>query len=106
METITIFISLFLMIVVIFDLTASFLLIKGATETDYSITALNERAFVAANQGAAALLLAILGANRIFDWHLPEVVVLLILSAALMIGSLPSMVWLFLYFTGRFRGKG
>lgn len=102
MDTFTFVVSVLLTFFVITDIAAAFLLFTKAVQSHYSLIALNERAGVAIIQAVSASFLGILGANRILDWHLSEPLVLVLLSTALIIQAMPSVIWLFLYFGHRF----
>lgn len=106
MDTFSLIISAILMLVVLVDVSVAFLLARGAVRSNYSILALNERAFVALSQATSGFMLGILGANRIFGWHLPNDVVLVILSFALIIQATPGFVWLALYLGHKFKTNG
>ena len=104
MENFQLVISLILMLVVVVDVLVAFLLARGAVRSNYSILALNERAFVALSQALSGSMLGILGANRIFGWHLDNAIVLVVLSLALLIQATPGFVWLGLYLSHKFQG--
>ena len=106
MDTFSFIISVMLVVFIATDLLAAALLFRGAARSSYSIIALNERALVATLQATSGLLLGILGANRIFEWHLPVEVVLVMLSVAVLLQALPSIVWLGLYFRHKFNNRG
>lgn len=105
MEEIRTIVSIILMLVVTVDLTVAYLLIRGAVRSNYSILALNERAFVALSQAASGIMLGILGANRIFGWQFNDLTVLVILSIALIIQATPGFVWLALFLSHKFRSN-
>lgn len=102
METFELIISAILMLVVGVDLSVAYLLARGAVRSNYSILALNERAFVALSQATSGLLLAFLGANRIFGWHIDNALALVVLSLALLVQATPGFVWLTLYLSHKF----
>ena len=104
MENFEFAISLILMLVVTVDVAVAYLLARGAVKSNYSILALNERAFVALSQATSGIMLGVLGANRIFSLNLPNEVVLVVLSLALIIQATPGFVWLTLYLTHKFGG--
>lgn len=99
-------VSVWLMGAFLVHVTAAYMLTKAATGSQYRINALNERAVVATKDAGTGFLLAVLGANRIFDWHLNESVVLSLLSLALMIGVIPSALWIYMFLTNRFGYHG
>jgi hypothetical protein len=99
-------ISLILIGVVATDLAAAFLLLRGAARSDYSIVALNERAFVALTQAVSGVILALLGVNRLLGWHWSTEVALVMLSVALVTQALPGFVWVSLYLFGKFGPRG
>jgi hypothetical protein len=99
-------ISILLMAFIITDISAAYLLVRGAARSSYSILALNERAFVASVQGVSATMLGMLGANRIFGWHWSSEFALFVLSVAILIQASPSIIWLWLYLTNRFNSDG
>lgn len=105
MDTFTFVVSILITLFVISDVAAAYLLLTTAAKSAYSLVALNERAFVATVQATSGTLLGILGANRIFDWHMHEVPVLLILSAAILLQAMPSLVWLWLFFRNKFGSR-
>lgn len=96
------FISILLIFFVFTDIAAAVLLFTKAVQSHYSLIALNERAGVAVLQAISASLLGVLGANRIFDWHLSEEVVLITISTALILQAIPSIMWLALYLGHKF----
>ena len=99
-------VSLILIGVVVTDLAAAFLLLRGAVRSDYSIVALNERAFVALTQAISGITLASLGVNRLLGLHWDVAVVLAMLSFALIIQALPGFIWVMLYLLGKFGPSG
>ena len=105
MDTFTFIVSALLVFFVATDLLAAFLLFRGAAKSDYSIIALNERAIVATLQAASGVLLGVLGANRIFGWHIPAELALVLISAAVVLQAMPSVVWLWLYFKHKFGAR-
>lgn len=106
MDTFEQIISLILIGVVVTDLSAAWLLLRGAVRSDYSIIALNERAFVAVTQGVSGIVLASLGVNRLLNYHWPVELVLVLLSFALVLQALPGFVWVVLYLFGKFAPSG
>lgn len=64
---------------------------------------LAERALVAIRDWLVASLVAIVALNRIFEWHLPSLVVVLLLGGGMLLVSLPSAWWLYMYQRGAFR---
>lgn len=106
MDTLSLIVSILLVVFLITDIAAAYLLTKTSAKVHYSLIALNERAFVATVQAISASGLALLGMNRIFNWHIGEPLVLIILSASLLLQATPSIVWLFLYFRNKFNASG
>ena len=102
MDAFTYIISALLVFFVITDITAAWLLFRGATKASYSLIALNERAVVASLQATSGIILGILGANRILNWSLSEPFVLISLSVAMLLQAMPSLIWLILYFKKKF----
>ncbi len=106
MDTFEQIVSLILVGVVATDLAAAFLLLRGAVRSDYSIVALNERAFVALSQAISGVTLAALGVNRLLGFHWSVELVLVLLSTALIIQALPGFIWVMLYLFGKFGPSG
>ena len=104
MDTFYAIISALLIFFVITDVSAAYLLLRGAVDTHYSLVALNERAVVATLQASSAAILGLLGANRLFGWHWTPEIALVMLVAALLLQAIPSIVWLLLYFKHKFGG--
>lgn len=102
MDAFTYFISALLIAFVSTDISAAWLLLRGAAKASYSLVALNERATVAALQATSGALLGLLGANRILEWHMHEAPVLIMLSLAMLLQAMPSIIWLSLYFKHKF----
>lgn len=95
-------VSLLLTVFVITDISAAYLLTHTAARSNYSLTALNERAFVSVVQAISGSMLGLLGANRIIGLHFPTEVVLVVLSTAVLLQASPAVAWLWLYFRHKF----
>lgn len=106
MDTFRLIVSILLLFFFITDVAAAYLLTKTTARANYSLVALNERAFVATIQSASAFLLAALGANRIFGWNFSDEVALIAISAALLLQAVPSIVWLYLFLRHKFDRAG
>ena len=85
---------------------AAYLLVRGVKRANGVIVALNERAFIAVTKTISVGLLSIVSANRVFNWHWPDEAVLGLLLVSLLISSMNSIWWLWLYFTHRFSKDG
>lgn len=96
----------FLMLTVFFHYIAAFVLGRLTKKSNYEIVPLNERALIAFLYAIKGTILGLLGANRVFNWGWPNEHVVIWLGIGLAIGAVPSIVWVFLYFTGRFGIRG
>lgn len=99
-------VSLLLVLFLFIHVWATTLMGRVTTESKFKYPALNERFFTGVIQTTSSLGFAALGANRIFDWHLSEPTVLIILVISLLIKVTPSMYWLYLYYTDGFHIDG
>jgi hypothetical protein len=84
----------------ILPLTAAFLLLRHWPERS---TALHERAILAIRDWVVASLAAILAMARLDFFTLPNGTALVLIAVAMLLVSIPSAYWVFLYATGRFR---
>lgn len=66
---------------------------------------LRERTLLALRDWLVASAVASIALSRLLSWGWPTDVTLVVLATALLLVSLPSAYWLWLYFTGRFRGS-
>jgi hypothetical protein len=66
---------------------------------------LNERMVLGARDFLVASIAARLALSRLGYWAIEGESALLLLATALLLVSLPSIYWLWLYFRGRFRGS-
>lgn len=103
MEILTLLVSLILFIVPIFDWTASVILHRASKLADHENIALHERAKIAIILAVVTSLNAILASFRLFDLHVPPEGAVLILSASLILVSVPNLYWLSLYYRNRLR---
>lgn len=99
------FVAIFLLFAPLSDWTATYILFRASKKVEHESIALMERAKIATILAIVTTLNSILAMNRLFNWHLPEVVVLSILSTALVLVSVPNLYWLSLYLRNRFRKK-
>lgn len=76
-----------------------------ARDAKFQLPALNERAITTGIKTVGTGLMAILGMNRILEWHWSVVPVLIILSIAVVLHTLPPIIWLWYLYTGRFRSS-
>ena len=106
MDTFSFIVSVLLIIFLVFHVWATALIGAEAKRSRWKYPALNERFFTGVVQTISAFGLAVLGANRILDWHMAEPLVLLILSGSLLIKVAPSLLWVFLYYTDGFTDEG
>ena len=81
------------------------LLYRYARDGEWKFPALNERFYSAAIKTGGNFLLALLGMNRILELHWDVVLVLVMLSIAVIMHSLPPYIWYFYLKTGRFNRK-
>jgi hypothetical protein len=68
-----------------------------------SSPSLRERTLLAVRDWLVASIAATLALNRLLGWSLPLPLVLMLLAVAMLLVSLPSAWWLWLYFRGAFR---
>jgi hypothetical protein len=106
METFLTIISAWLFIAFAVHAAAAYFLLKASKGSEFRINALNERGLVALVATVKGAALASLGGNRIFGWGWNDEIVVLILAGALAVGVLPSVIWLWMYFTNRFGEHG
>jgi hypothetical protein len=64
---------------------------------------LRERALLAFRDWIVASMAATMALNRLFGWGLPNETIILLLTLALLLVSLPSAFWLWMYWRGAFR---
>jgi hypothetical protein len=102
MDTFLVLVSAILVGFTFANFFASVILIGFARKAKWKLPALNERAITTGIKTVGTFLLGVLGANRIFDWHMSEPLVLSLLSVAVILHSLPPVIWLWYYKTGRF----
>lgn len=95
-------ISTLLIIFMVINVYATHKLYVLAKGSRWRIETLTERFYSAAIKTVGSFLLAFLGGNRLFDWGWPPEVTLVTLSVAIMLHSLPPVVWLYYYVTHRF----
>lgn len=93
-------------ILLVLNITVTYLLAKGVIDSGRSIPALNERAFTSITKTIAVALLTVLTANRVFEWHWPPEVTVGVLVAATLIVSASPIGWLWLYTTHKFGNSG
>ena len=84
------------------DWIAAVILVRGALRTRW--VALQERAGTAVILAVLASGIAVLAVSRVTGLSLPAPVPQVILSAVLVLLSLPSLLWLIAYLRGRFDG--
>lgn len=102
MDTYTHIVAWGLIVFMFVNIFASWKLWTFAKDSQYKYPALNERFFSAGVKTVGSLLLAPLGFNRIFEWHWDSDIVVGVLLLAVMLHSLPPVVWLYYYATGKF----
>lgn len=83
-------------------LASLILLAKGGLR-DQS-PSLRERTLLALRDWLVASDVALIALARLLDWSVPRELLLLMLASGLLLISLPSAWWLFLYYRGAFRG--
>lgn len=98
-DTFTFVVAIILLILLIADWTATTILFRASRGRNN--IALTERARMAAALAIAASLNAALAVNRLLELHFGTFNVLLILSISLILGSVPNLYWLSLYFRNR-----
>lgn len=89
-----------LLIVPVLPAAAALLLVTTWT---HKSVALRERTLLALRDWIVASLAALLALNRILHWQWPSEFALSVLAFALLLVSLPSAWWLYLFWRGRFR---
>ena len=91
-----------LIVVPIFPI-ATFAVLAWHTPWRAGSPSLSERTLLAFRDAAVGVVVAVLAANRTFDWGFERDTVLMLIASVLMLISLPSAYWLALYFRGAFR---
>lgn len=91
---------LLLLVVPLLPIAAAYFLVRGWALNSPS---LHERALIAVRDAVIASAVAVLAAVRLGWISLPDGVPLLVLTTALLLVSLPSAWWLYLFWRGRFR---
>jgi len=102
LEVFTFFVALVLLILPVIDWTAVHIIREAAKQAPNNI-AIKERMFTAGVLALASSLNGFLALIRLFDLHPGSQVAILILSASLILGSLPNMYWLSLYYRNSLR---
>lgn len=64
---------------------------------------LSERTMLALRDSTVGVVVALLAANRVFMWNFPREAVLMATAVVLLLVSLPSAYWLWLFMRGSFR---
>ena len=82
------------------DWVATVILVRAARS--HTSPALSERALVSVVLSTIAAGAALLALNRLIGLNLPNGVAIVILSGGLLAVSVPQLVWVGLYFKGRF----
>jgi len=95
-------VALVLLILPVIDWTAVHIIREAAKQAPNNI-AIKERMFTAGVLALASSLNGFLALIRLFDLHPGSQVAILILSASLILGSLPNMYWLSLYYRNSLR---
>lgn len=99
METFTFIVSIILVLLPISDWTATFIL-RSAAKKSNSV-ALKERRNVAGILALAVSLNAILATIRLTEIHIDGIWAVMILSASLLLISVPNLYWLSLFLRNR-----
>lgn len=102
MDVFSSIISALLIIFMAINFFATYKLYQLAKEANWKIETLTERFFSAAIKTGGSLILAFLGANRLMGLGLIPEVSLVLLSVAILMHSLPPVLWLYYYKTHRF----
>ena len=91
-----------LIIVPAFPLAATVIFV-GHRFWRVSSPSLRERAAIAIRDALVASMAAAIALNIVFGWDWPAIVRLILLAGGMVLVSLPSAWWLFLYARGAFR---
>jgi hypothetical protein len=102
LEVFTFIVALILLVLPIVDWTAVHVIRQAAKQAPNNI-AIKERLFTAGVLALASSLNGFLAMIRLLDLHPGSQVAILILSASLILGSLPNIYWLSLYYRNSLR---
>ena len=99
------FYGILMALLLLLNITVTYLLTKGVIDSNRAIPALNERAFTSITKTVAVALLVVITANRVFTWGWPPEATVGLLVISTVITSASPIGWLWLYVTHKF-GKG
>jgi hypothetical protein len=106
MEEFETFVSVLLVVMMFVNVWVTWKLFTFARKSAFMYPALNERTFSAGVKTAASLIIGLVAVNRLFDlnwWGSDVGFVFLLIS--IILHSLPPILWLYYYKTGKFSSQ-
>ena len=102
-EAFTFVVAILLIILFIADWSASYILHRLARQSPVNNIAIKERASMATILALSSSINVILATTRLFELKIGGFSALVLLSISLILGSVPNLYWLSLYYRNRLR---